>query len=267
MGVPRFYAGIISATFLWVGAMLTFLAYHTPPYAFNVYLAVGSTVFWLGAFLLASTLLGNTLKLATRYLRTPKGALVGGTYITAHLLLYGFVLEGILVYAYAIPPFISGSFGYLSSNLLYPASPANAVLGMAFSPSINLLLPPVFEISLSAFAIFIAVLVDLLILANITKVGEIGRAASRVVKSRAYVLMPLTGIALGASCCMSLPFLLIIVAPTLAAPGPLIWAFYITYFVFPPFALVVLKLNFDLAAKIADRASAQGTEAPTPIAV
>jgi hypothetical protein len=241
-----------------LGTLLSDFAYFTPPSAFNPYQAVGSAIFWLGAFLLMwSLFLGRTLTLAANFAKTRTGALIGGAYITAHLLLYGFVLEGILVFIYGITPFVSSPVAYLSSDVLYPASLGNALVGLGFSPTINLLVPPYFEASLSFFSIFIAVVVDALILANINKVKEIGDVGPQFARSRAYLLMPFTGIILGASCCMSLPLLLSIVAPSLQGAANLIWAFYLTYFLLPPLAVIVLKLNLDLASSIAAKVSAQ----------
>jgi hypothetical protein len=257
MSMSRLILGALSATLLIIGAWLSYFAYLTLPYVPNPYQVAGSGTFWAGAFLLVAILfLDKTLKMAATYAQTRKGILVGGLYLTAHLLLYGFVLEGILVFLYGITPFISSSLVYLSSNILYPASLADAVFTLVFSPTINLQVPPYFEASLSFFSIFIAVIVDALILANIKVVSEIGQSGSPLVKSRAYLLMPLTGIILGGSCCMSLPLLLSVY---LSSAASLMWAFYLTYFFLPPFAVVLLKLNLDLASRISAKVSSKRT--------
>jgi hypothetical protein len=247
---------MFSATLLLSGVLLALQAYSVPPYAFNLYEAAGSIIFWTGVlFLVVTFFLDKTMGLAYRFARTKRGAAIGVTYIVAHLILYGFVLEGIVVYIYGVPPFINAPFAYVSSNLLYPASLFNAIIGMAFSPDLNLLLPPVFETSLTAFSIITAVIIDALILANVEKVGEIGRAGSLLTKTRAYLVMPVTGIGLGATCCMSLPLVLSIVDPALTDASGIIWAFYVTYFVFPILAAIVLKLNLDLATRTAEKAA------------
>lgn len=230
---------------------------------FNPYQALGSVIFWVGLFLLlTASFLGSTMKLAISYVRTRTGALVAGVYITAHLLLYGFVLEGILVVLYKIPPFVYSSFAFLSTDTLYPPSFANAVVGLAFSPSISLQFPPVFELSLSIFSIFIAVVIDALILANVAMVRRIADLGSWTTKSRAYLLMPFTGVVLGASCCMSLPLLLSMVSPSLSAANNLIWGFYVAYFVLPPLAIVLLKLNLDLTSKIGAKVQSSAANRP-----
>jgi hypothetical protein len=245
---------MLSVTLLLSGVLLSLHAYSIAPYALNPYQAAGSILFWTGVlFLVGTFFLDRTIGLAYHFARTKRGAAIGGSYILVHLILYGFVLEGIVVFTYGVPPFINAPFAYVSSNLLYPATFLNAIVGTAFSPDLNILLPPVFETSLTTFSIVTAVIIDVLILANVEKVGEIGRAGSLVTKTRAYLVMPLTGIGLGATCCMSLPLILSIVDPALTDASSLIWAFYVTYFVFPVLAAVVLKLNLDLATKTAEK--------------
>ena len=258
-----YLAGLSSAIVL-VGALLSYYAYYVQPEILNLYQAVGSTVFWAGAFLLLAVLfLSGPISLAGSYVRTKTGAAIGAAYISAHLLLYGFVLEWMLVEIYRFPQFVYSSFAFVTTDVLYPASLANALVGDAFGPSINLQVPPIFELSLSVFAIFVAVVIDALILANVAKVKEIG-AGSWLARSRAYVLMPLTGVFLGASCCMSLPVLLSIVAPSLTDAASSGWAFYVAYFVLPPLAIVVLKLNFDLASRVAAKTKGSPAGAPKP---
>ncbi|MDG6988376.1 MAG: hypothetical protein JRN21_03520 [Nitrososphaerota archaeon] len=240
----------VSAVLMAAGVFISFYAYFTPPAVLNPYQAAGSAVFWGGAFLFGALLLSGQFRAGGRYVRTKTGAVIGAVYFTAHLLLYGFLLEWILVEAYRISPFVSSSFAFVTTDVLYPATLANVLLADAFSPSIALQFPPIYGASLSLFAIFMAVVIDILVLANVAKVKEIG-AGSWLAKSRAYAAMPLAGIVLGASCCMSLPALLSLVSPSLADAASSSWAFYVAYFVFPLLAVVVLKLNFDLASRIA----------------
>lgn len=237
------------------GVLVSYLSYSTPVLEFNPYQAAGSVLFWGGALaLLYALFLAGPAALAARYARTRVGAAVGGAYLVVHLLLYGFVLEGILVIIAGIHSYIFSPAVYLSTDTLFPASLWNAVEGIAFSPNINFVLPPVFELSLSVFSFFVAITVDVLILANIAKVKEIG-VRSWVSRSRAYVAMPAVGILLGASCCMSLPVVLSIVSPNLEQAVAYGWAFYVTYFVLPVLGIAVLKLNLDLASRIAATAS------------
>lgn len=238
-----------------IGILVSYLAYFTPPYAFNPYQAAGSVIFWAGALgLLFSIFLAEPALLAARYVRTKLGAVVGAVYLAAHLLLYGFVLEGILVLITGVPPYVSTSAVYVGSDTIYPATVWNAVVGVAFSPNINLQFPPIYALSLSIFSVVVAITVDVLILANVAKVKEIG-IRSWASRSRAYVAMPAVGIFLGASCCMSLPVVLSIVSPSLEQAVAYGWVFYVTYFVLPVLGVVVLKLNLDLASRIADAAS------------
>lgn len=242
---------------------LSFGAYQFPLLPLNYPQVAGSLLFWAGAFVLVVTfLLGSAPRLALRYAKTPGGVLVGGAYLVFHVLLYGFVLEGILVTIYGSPTFATSPLAFLSTELLYPASPGNAVLGITYSPSITVLIPPFYEASLSLFSLFAALVIDVLILANVGQVARIGSIKAAAVKARAYFFMPLTGIALGASCCMSIPVLLSIADPALTVLSSLVWVFYLTYYAFPVLAAVVLKLNLDFATKTLARASQL---APSPL--
>jgi hypothetical protein len=253
--VQRFYLGLTSVTLVVLGVYLSLGAYHFPQLTLNYYQTAGSVLVWSGAFLLVvSYLIRGEVRTALHFARTPKGAVVGGVYFAFHLLLYGFVLEGILVYLYGSAPFVTSPFVFISSNLLYPASLANALVGIAFSPNLTILIPPIYDASLSLFSIITAIIIDILIMANVGAVGKIGSVKSTAIRARAYLAMPVAGIALGASCCMSLPVLLSIADPALTILSSLIWVFYLTYFVLPVLAAVVLKLNFDLANRTASAA-------------
>ncbi|MEM3267496.1 MAG: hypothetical protein QXR69_02275, partial [Conexivisphaerales archaeon] len=167
----------------------------------------------------------------------------------SHILLYGFILEAILVSIYGSVTFSSPTL-FISSNLLYPISLANAVLGLAYNPNITLSIPPYFGAALTSFSFFMAIIIDMLILANVMKMGQIGNTCSIHKRARSYVAMPLIGIIAGASCCMSLPVLISIAVPAAATLTKSIWVYYMTYFLFPPLAVVVLKLNLDSSIKI-----------------
>ncbi|MDG7018673.1 MAG: hypothetical protein JRN73_10020 [Nitrososphaerota archaeon] len=261
--MQRTYVAGVSAVLMAAGVFISSYAYLSPEAALNPYEAVGSVALWGGAFLLLTALfLSGPFRLAAKYLQTRAGAAVGAAYLTAHLLLYGFLLEWILVEAYKIQPFVLSSVAFVTTDVLYPATLANVLLGDAFSPSISFQFPPIYEASLSLFAIFMAVVIDVLILANVAKVKEI-RTGSWMAKSRAYAAMPLAGVVLGASCCMSLPALLGLVSPSLSDAASSSWAFYVAYFAFPPLAVVVLKLNLDLASRIG--AAVRETPAPVPV--
>ena len=253
--MQRFYRWLSSLTLMALGISISMTAYHFPQLALNYLQALGSLLFWSGGLLLVVPLtLGSAAKQALDFTRTGKGVAIGGFYLVVHLILYGFILEAIFVQLYGAPPFVSSPFIFVSSTLLYPASIANTVIGMAFNPSLTILVPPIFDVSLSLFSIFVAVIIDILILANVGAVRRIGSSRAITVRARAYLVMPLTGIFLGASCCMSLPVLLSVTNPSLTALSSLAWVYYLTYFGLPVLAAVVLKLNLDLAARTASAA-------------
>ena len=73
---------------------------------------------------------------------------------------------------------------------------------------------------------------------------------STTVKSRAMVIFPALGIALGASCCLSVPLLVTVAAPSAAALSSSLWLYDATYFLFPPLAVVLLYGNLRSVEKI-----------------
>ena len=259
----RYYLAVASLASMLVGLSFSLFAYRFPFSSLNPFQSLGSLLFWGGALVFVMEfMMGKTLRLALQFAKTWRGALVGAAYIVVHLLLYGFVLEAILVSVFGQYPFIGSGSAFVSSDLIYPATLENTLLGIALSPSLSLLVPPLFEASLSAFSFFFAIIIDVLVLANISSVRRIGAALSPKVVARAYIVMPATGIVLGASCCMSVPALLSIVSPALAFINNLLWVFYLTYFVFPVLGAVVLKLNFDLSNRTAEAAARMGASPP-----
>ena len=111
-------------------------------------------------------------------------------------------------------------------------------------------IPPLLSVALSLYSLVIAVIIAILIVANIGKTRELGKVCSTGTRSRSMVLFPALGIALGASCCLSVPLLVSLAVPTAAALSSLLWVYDATYYLFPPFAVVLLYLNLYSVGKI-----------------
>jgi len=65
------------------------------------------------------------------------------------------------------------------------------------------------------------------------------------------LVFPGLGIVFGASCCLSVPVLITLAAPTAAALSASLWIYDVTYFFFPLVAVVLLYLNLRSVNRIA----------------
>jgi hypothetical protein len=208
-------------------------------------------LFWYGiVFILLAYPLRPALSVFTRYIRTVFGAVVFAVYLVIHVFLYGFLLEGILD-SFAGRGLVSSSAGVsLTTTVFAPPSAMNALLALWYNPWITLTIPPLLSAALSLYSLMIALVIAILIVANIGKTRELGAVCSTGTRSRSMVIFPALGIALGASCCLSVPLLVTLAVPTAAALSSLLWVYDATYYLFPPFAVVLLYLNLYSVGKI-----------------
>lgn len=228
----------------------SYFAYLWGTIAVNPADVLAPFLFWYGvAFLLFAYPLRSVIMDFPRQVKTAFGASVFALYMVVHVLLYGFLLEGILGTFGRLYSATSASFT-VSTTVFTPPSPVNALLALWYNPWVTLTIPPNFDTDLSLYSLVIAVVIDILIVANIAKARELGKACSTATKSRAIVLFPALGIAFGASCCLSAPLLFTIAVPSVAALSSLLWAYDATYFLFPPFAVFLLYLNYRSVQRI-----------------
>jgi len=252
--------------FIGLAVLTSFFAYLWGATSPNPAELLAPGLFWYAAsFLLIAYPLRGAFEGFLRYIRTPIGAGVFALYLALHVVLYGFMLESILV-SFFDRPFVSSSASiYVTTSVFAPPSIANSIYALWFNPWVTLTVPPSFSDALSFYSISIAVIIAILIVANIGKTRELGRVCSSRLKSRSMVLFPALGIALGASCCLSVPILITVAAPSAVALSSSLWLYDATYFFFPPFAVILLYLNLYSVDKIAAnvKLSAQ-TESPRP---
>lgn len=249
--------------------LLSYSAYFVtqPVSGFNPYQALASLIFWLATFflLIQYPLKGVSNAFFSRTNRSPFGLAVFASYISVHLVVYGFILEGIvatlLPASYAFPVAYSS---VISAFPLYPPSALNSLLSFFFYPSIAITIPPIFGLSLSLFSVVMAFLIAMLVVTNITKARELKNACTFRRKSTVFFVLPAIGVIGGASCCLSLPlFIAFLAAPAVVLSSPsMIAAYYVTYFLFPPATVVVLKLNLDSINRLFAKISAQNKTLP-----
>jgi hypothetical protein len=239
--------------FMGLAVLTSYFAYLWGSASPNPAELLAPALFWYSAsFLLFTYPLRNAWKSFAHHIRTMFGASVFALYLALHVLLYGFLLESILVSVFD-RPFVSASASvFVTTSVFAPPSLTNALLALWFNPWITLTIPPVFSDALSLYSIEIAVAIAILIVANIGRTRELGNLCSGRMRSRSLLLFPALGIAFGASCCLSVPLLIAVAAPSAAALSSTLWLYDATYFLFPPFAVVLLRLNLYSVDRMAD---------------
>lgn len=252
------YAATLLLLLLIVSFPITVFAYYAGETSvFDSYEAFASFLFWFSVVSLAFLFpLRNITKLFLRYLRSAKGALIFVSYLSVHLILYGLILEGIIIYLYKVPEIISQGSVTFTSLLAYPESVISILENFAYYPSIGIAIPPAYDLIISLYSIGVAVVIAVLVVANIMKVGEISKVCTLGQKSRAIVVLPALGVIGGAACCLSIPFLISLVAPATALVSNSIDAYYVAYLGFPVATAIALKYNMDATLRIASKIGA-----------
>jgi hypothetical protein len=220
---------------------------------FNITAAMASVVFWTCLAVVSLMLpFRRAVSLAFSSVRRSKLflALVPG-YLAVHLVIYGVLLEAILTGIYGGVSAYTAAGLYITGGFaLFPHTLSSVAVSLTLSPSIELLIPPQFGASISMFALYTGVVIDLLVISNIAAFLKIRQRAKKVMGS---VAVPLIGVTLGASCCLSVPELLAIASPSLSGllftPLGLV-AQNAIYYLLPLLVIGLLALNFQSISKI-----------------
>ncbi|HYA55440.1 MAG TPA: hypothetical protein VED22_01450 [Nitrososphaerales archaeon] len=239
-------------TFIGLAVVTSYFAYLWGGASPNPAELLAPALFWYAVcFLLVAYPLRHVWEDFLQYIRTAVGAGVFVLYLAIHVVLYGFLLESLLVSVFS-QPYTSASASFaVTTSVFAPPSMSNAVLALWFNPWITLTIPPLFDDALSFYSIAIAIVIAILIVANIGRTRELGKVCSANMRSRSMLVFPALGIVFGASCCLSVPVLVTLAAPTAAALSASLWIYDVTYFFFPLIAVVLLYLNLRSVNKIA----------------
>lgn len=248
---------IHGVTFVGLAVLTSFFAYLWGSASPNPAELLAPALFWYAvSFLLLVYPLREAWHIFLRHVRTAFGAAVFALYLALHVVLYGFMLESILVSFFDRPFASAAASVFVTTSVFAPTSLPNAVLALWFNPWVTVTVPPVFNDALSLYSLDVAVIIAVLIVANVGKTRELGSLCSAQLKSRSLVIFPALGIALGASCCLSVPILLTVAAPSALVLSSTLWLYDATYFLFPPFAVVLLYLNLRSVEGMAARLGA-----------
>lgn len=233
--------GLVS---LCLGVMLSYFGYLWGSAPLNPGELVGSFLFWYGVvYLLLTFPFRKVFQAFSKHVRTPLGAGVFTGYLLIHLILYGFLLEVILSSIFGSSYLAVSPAFFASTNLFSPPSFTSAMLDLAYNPSIVVAIPPIFSAALSFYAISVALLIAILVVASIGKTREISDLCTKGKKARSFVLLPAIGIVFGASCCLSVAGLVSLVVPSAAELTSVLWVYFAIYFLLPSIAAVLLYLN------------------------
>ncbi len=245
---------------LTAGLILAYFSVVFVSSSMNLVVIASAFIFWVG---LVSILLAFPLRAVfldfTRSLKTVLGPVIFAGYLATHLILYGFVLEGIVT-AIQGPQLlgVSTSSLYVYTDTFVPPSLFSALSDLSYNPAIIFTYPPEFSAALSFYSISMAVVIAILVVANVGKTRELGKICSASKRAKSFVLVPMMGIILGSSCCLSVAglvsFYLLPVALADALASNLL-LYYFTYFVLPAFAVAILYLNYVSVAKLSSTLS------------
>lgn len=234
-----------------LGVVLSYFGYVWESVSPNPNELLGSFLFWYGVvYLLLTFPFRDAAESFLSYVRKPFGGGVFSGYLAVHLILYGFLLEAILTTVYGsralavLPAFL------VSTNVFSPPSLLSTVFDLAYNPSIVVTVPPVFSAALSFYGISAALVIAVLVVASVGRTREIGELCSRGKRARSFVVLPALGIVFGASCCLSVAGLISLAVPSASSLTSVIWVYYVTYFLFPSAAIVLLYLNFRSIERI-----------------
>ena len=258
---------VLGLTFLCLGITLSYFGYLWGEVSPNPAELLGSVLFWIGVvYLLVTFPLRKALRGLSHYLRSPLGASIFIGYVTVHLVLYGFLLEAILASTFGSAYFAVSPAFFVSTNLFSPPSFVNAMLDLAYNPSIVVAMPPIFSAALTCYAISVALLIAALIVVSVGKTREISGLCTTGGKARSFVLLPTLGVVLGASCCLSVAGLVSLIVPSAANLISILWVYFSIYFLLPSLAVLLLYLNLRAIERIIEGLSSTMVNPATKVA-
>lgn len=192
--------------------------------------------------------LGTPLRVALQGLKRG-GPLVAlpPLYFVFHLVVYGVLLERLLVQVFGVGGLSPNGFeAFFSFSYVYqPPNPWNALLTLTVQPALVVTVPPYYSLALGPFSLAMGIIITTLVSASIYQLAQLGGGLRRVGES---VAIPALGVVGGASCCLSVPVLLEYFSPAVQAlaltPAGSV-AFGALYYALPAAVAVALKLAVD----------------------
>ncbi len=195
----------VSLLAYWFATLFIIPGSNSADYAALVISSVISLIFWaLILVMVFGVILRNAFLSFLGVLRRRMWArILLPSYLLVHLLVYGLVLERILVSIFGRPDYNVGQYVFVQpGGAFYPHTLFNALIQLTLNPSIILFLPPFYGIELTLFSFSSAIIISVLIVVHLERLSV---CADTIRKAGGSVLYPLIGVVGGASCCISLP--------------------------------------------------------------
>lgn len=233
-----------------LGVAMAYFGYALGPVSLNLMEVLGPAFFWVALlfFLLRFPLRSAAAEFSDA-IRSSSGVGTFVGYLSVHLLIYGFLLDAILASVYGAGVFATGPGFFLTTNLYLPSSFVSTVFDLSYNPVLLLNLPPVFSAALSFYSVALALVIAVLVVANLGKARELGRLRTLGERTKNLFVLPAIGVVLGASCCISVAGFVALAAPSSVLTSSF-WIYDVTYFLFPGVAVVLLYLNLRSMDKI-----------------
>jgi hypothetical protein len=233
------------------GIVIALLGYAIGQTSLNVDELVGPAAFWSAVVaLLLVAPFRDAASAFSRAIRTPFGSAVFIAYVAVHLFPYGFLLDAILASIYGTAQLATGGGLFLTTNLFSPLSLTSLFFDISYNPVVIVAAPPIFSEALSFYSVAVAVVIGILVVANVGRTRELGALRTAKNKARIYVVLPAVGIVLGASCCLSVAGLIGLASPAASVLSSSAWVYYVTYFLLPCVAMAILYLNLRSIVRI-----------------
>jgi hypothetical protein len=247
----RIMSVLFAVLLLVLGIVLSYFGYVWGDISPNPNELFGSLFVW-GAviFLVLRFPLRQTSRSFWEYVRMPFGIALFAAYMIVHLVLYGFLLEGLLTVVYGAEFFAVTPAVLVTTNVFSPPSLTSTLFDLAYNPSVLLTIAPVFSAALSLYTISVSLVIAVLVVANVGRTRELGALCTRGKRARSFIVLPALGILFGASCCLSVAGLISLAAPSALILSSEIWIYYLAYFILPALAVVLLYLNLHSIEKI-----------------
>lgn len=244
---------ILSAVSIASSFPIAYLAYFgSGSAAVTLYEVLSSLMFWVPVVSLSLWFpLKNATFLFAKHIRAVRGKLLFVSYVTIHLVLYGLLLETILHYAYKLPELIAQPSAYFNVPF-YPASPWAIITSIGFYPNVSMLVPPAFDFVWSFYSIVLALVIGMLVVTNVMQLDELGKICPTPQRTRSFLLLPVLGVTMGATCCLSFPLLVSLAGEFSKVIPNSLAAFVTAYFLLPLTAAIVLKYNMDSTSRVAN---------------
>lgn len=218
-------------------------------YTLVAYIVLPSLL-WLLVLFLSVTVAKSVFNYVKKSWRKKTILLTFALYLPIHLFVYSLSLEKLLSIIYGLDEIFPYT-QFLVTYTPFPLSPIGIFFTLLFDPSLDLFISPIYYLSLTPFSIITAIIISIIVSANVGKIIELFKNHIKIVRQIALVIT--LGLVAGSTCCLSLPSLIAFYTPFLSnfvyntVSGEIL---LIAYFVLPIITILVLIDQFRKVLRI-----------------